>query len=136
MTEPYELSLQAFDSGEARDRLRAATEVVLTLEKMVAEAGEEAAETEGLYRFEVGRLFEQYRGEGDAVEAAKIRAHKAAVVHSKARDLAATKLKLAFERLEDARDTRRSLWRLVEWSRDIQVARSRVPENVPAERWP
>jgi hypothetical protein len=70
------------------------------------------------------------------VEAAKIRAHAETVALSKDRDVKATRLKLAFERLEDARDTRRSLWRLIEWARGRDLANASTPENVPADRWP
>jgi hypothetical protein len=136
MTDPYELSLQVFDNGEARQQLRAATKVVLTLEKAVAEAGEEAADAEGVYRAERAAAFKRHRDAGAAVEAAGIAARGECVKWSRARDVAHTNLKLAFERLEDARDTRRSLWRLVEWSRDVQVARAHAPENVPGDKWP
>jgi hypothetical protein len=132
----YELSLQVFGDGEARQKLRAATEVVLSQERAVDLAGEEAAESEALYRLEVGRAFAAARADGDAVEAAKIRAHAETVALSKDRDVKATRLKLAFERLEDARDTRRSLWRLIEWARGRDLANASTPENVPADRWP
>jgi hypothetical protein len=90
----YELSLAVFDAGEARDKLRAATTVILNLERGYANAIPDAADAEAAYR------------------------------------------------LEDARDTRRSLWRLIEWSRERDIAKIKVgqqmamAENAPADRWP
>jgi hypothetical protein len=136
MSDTYELSLRAFDAGEARDKLRAATEVVLSLEKIVAVAGEESADAEAFYRAELAKAFRGYREAGNAVEASTTMARGDCAPLSRERDSKATALKLGFERLEDARDTRRSLWRLVEWSRDLAVASAHRPENVPADRWP
>jgi hypothetical protein len=42
---------------------------------------------------------------------------------------AAGKLKLAEKRLDDAVDTRRSLWRLVEWARDRELATFKVGQQ-------
>lgn len=136
MSDHYALSLEVFGDGEARQKLRAATEVVLGQERAVDLAGQEAAESEALYRLEVGKAFAAARAAGDAVEAAKIKAHADCVALSQDRDVKATRLKLAFERLEDARDTRRSLWRLIEWARGRDLATAGAPENVPADRWP
>jgi hypothetical protein len=46
----YELSLAVFDAGEARDKLRAATTVILNLEKAYADAIQDAADSEAAYR--------------------------------------------------------------------------------------
>jgi hypothetical protein len=138
----YELSLAVFDAGEARDKLRAATTVILNLEKAYANAIPDAADAEAAYRLGLAQSFKDYRSAGEAVEAAKIAAHGDNALLSKERDEAAGRLKLAAERLEDARDTRRSLWRLIEWSRERDIAKIKVgqqmamAENAPADRWP
>ena len=126
-----------FSFEDARDRLRRATEVVIAQEKAVELAGEESADAEAVYRAELAKAFKAEREAGQAVEASSIAARGACVVFSRERDAKATTLKLAFERLEDARDSRRSLWRLIEWARARDVARTPTePENVPAGRWP
>jgi hypothetical protein len=125
-----------FTFEDARDRLRRATEVVIAAERAVEVAGEEAADAEGVYRAELATAFKAEREAGAAVEAASIAARGACVVFSRERDAKATALKLAFEKLEDARDSRRSLWRLIEWARARDGARSNAPENAPGDRWP
>jgi hypothetical protein len=138
----YELSLAVFDAGEARDKLRAATTVILNLEKKYADAIQDAADSEAAYRLQLAQDFARYRVAGEAVEAAKIAAHGANALLSKERDEAAGRLKLAAERLDNARDTRRSLWRLIEWARERDIAKIKVgqqmaiDERVPADRWP
>lgn len=143
MSDHYDLSLSVFDAGEARDRMRAATTVILDLEKAYAAAIQNAADSEAAYRLRLGASFRDYRSAGDAVEAAKIAAHADNALLSKERDEAAGRLKLAAEKLENARDTRRSLWRLVEWAKERDLAQIKVgqqmamtPENAPAGRWP
>jgi hypothetical protein len=122
-----------FDFADARDRLRRASEVVLASEKSVELAGEIAAEAEAFYRAQLADAFRKYREAGKGVEESNTLARGECVVHSKERDVAATRLKLGFERLEDARDSRRSLWRLIEWAR----ARDGATAQGPAQQtWP
>jgi hypothetical protein len=97
---------------------------------------DEAAETEAFYRLRLSQQFKGYRDAGAAVEAANVMARGDVVAESKARDVAAGKLKLACEKLENARDTRRSLWRLVEWARARDThSRPAEDERVPTG-WP
>jgi hypothetical protein len=49
------------------------------------------------------------------------------------RDFAAGMVKLRADQLENARDSRRSLWRLVEWQRDRDVAQVRANGHVQQE---
>lgn len=118
----YALALAVFDSGEARDKLRDATRIVLELEDAYARAVQDAAEAEAFYRVRLADAFKAHRDAGAAVEAANTLARGECAADSKARDQAAGMLKLAGERLENSRDTRRSLWRLVEWARDKEIA--------------
>ena len=135
----YGLNLAVFDSGEARDKLREATRIIIELEDAYKAAVSEAAETEAFYRLKLSEKFREYRDAGTAVEAANTMARGDVSPLSKARDEAAGMLKLAGEKLENARDTRRSLWRLVEWARQRDAGRVvsvGSDERVPAERWP
>jgi hypothetical protein len=45
------------------------------------------------------------------------------------------KLRLAEKRLDDAVDTRRSLWRLVEWAREKE-ARTPAQQSLAGASWP
>lgn len=130
------MTLLTFD--EARDRLRDATRVVLDAEKNYEAAVQTAADTEAVYRVELATAFRSEREGGNAVQEAEIKARAAVAVQSRDRDHAAGMLRLAAERLENARDSRRSLWRLIEWSmRASTAAPGRAQdERVPADRWP
>lgn len=130
---------------QARDNLRTATRIVLDAEKATEERAREAADAEAVYRKQLADEFQRRREAGDAVEAANIGARGAVVKASRERDYAASMLKLAHEKLEDARDSRRSLWRLIEWSREHEQrvaasngtpAQGTLPENVPGRTWP
>jgi hypothetical protein len=101
---------------QARDALRKATKIVLEAEGVYGAAIEDAADAEGFYRTELGRKFSGYREAGKAVGEAETLARADVAVHSRERDATAGRVKLAAEKLEDARDSRRSLWRLIEWS--------------------
>jgi hypothetical protein len=107
---------------QARDGLRMATRKIIDLEGDFKRAVDAAADTEALYRHELAEAFKRYRKEGQAVEESKITAQAEVAIHSRDRDAAAGELKLAGERLENARDSRRTLWRLVEWSMRAQTA--------------
>lgn len=135
MTDTYDLSLAVFDSGEARDKLRGATSIILSLENDYAEMVKVAAEAEAFYRLRLAEQFKAHRDAGEAVEGAKIRAHGDTAAEKQATLEAAGALKVAERRLEDAVDTRRSLWRLVEWARSKDTA-APVDERVPSGSWP
>lgn len=126
----YALTLAAFDAGEARDRLRGATEVILRLEGAYDAAVKEAAETEAFYRLRMGEQFRAHRDAGAPVDAAMTMARGDTAPEKQATLKAAGMLRLAGEKLENARDTRRSLWRLVEWARDKDTA----PPSGPAQQ--
>jgi hypothetical protein len=124
---------------EARDRLRDATRIVLDAEADYEKAVRNAADGEAAYRLKVGEAFKRLRDDGAAVEAANTLARAESVMFSRERDVAAGLLRLAGEKLEDARDSRRSLWRLVTWSMEHEVAATRrtpTDERAPGDRWP
>ena len=122
------------------NKLRAATRIVLDAENAYEVAAGEAANTEALYRKEYAHAYQTHRTGGAAVAEAETLARGEVVVHSRARDYAAAMLKLRGEKLEDARDSRRSLWRLIEWARGVALARESATagrdEREPADRWP
>lgn len=107
-----------------RDRLRDATRIVLDLEGRYERAVERSADAEAVYRAEVGKAFAGYREAGKAVEESSTLAKRDVAKLSRERDYAKDMVKLAAERLENGRDSRRSLWRLIEWQRDIAVAQA------------
>lgn len=119
MTEP-------FGFEEARDRLRDATRIVLEHETAYEQAAARAADSEAVYRRRLAEKMEKHREAGKAVEESLTLARSDVVLLSRERDYSASLLKLAGEQLENARDSRRSLWRLVEWARerDLAVARA------------
>jgi hypothetical protein len=132
----YTLTMRVFAAGEARDKMRDATSAILALENEYLVAVDEAAETEAFYRLRLAEQFRAHRDAGAAVEAANIMARGDVVAESKARDVAAGKLKLAGEKLENARDTRRSLWRLVEWARARDTTTKPVEDERAPVGWP
>jgi hypothetical protein len=140
MSDDYGLTLAVFDSGEARDKLRDATRIVLELEDAFKRAVDDAAEAEAFYRVRLAEAFRAHRESGAAVEAANTLARGECAAHSQERDRTAGMLKLAGEKLENARDTRRSLWRLVEWARDRELATIKPGQqtamNSAAPAWP
>jgi hypothetical protein len=129
---------------EARDKLRQATRVVLNLEGEFERASERAADAEAVYRKDRAEALRRYRDAGEAATAAETLARGDTAVQKREALAAAGALKLAGEKLENGRDSRRSLWRLIEWSRDHDrpgptqngPAQQPLPENVPRERWP
>jgi hypothetical protein len=142
MTDP-DYTLRAFDPGDARDRLRDSTRMILDLEKAYGAAVEAAADAEAVYRAEVAKSFDALRAGGEAVEAARIKAHGETAPVKRDTMAAAGMLKLAAERLEDARDTRRSLWRLIEWSAArerraaaVMTGTNADDERIPGTSWP
>jgi|1185.fasta_scaffold12914_2 hypothetical protein len=131
------MSADDYSFEGCRLKLVDATRIVIAREEAYANAVEEAADAEAFYRVQLAEAFKRLRDGGAAVEAANTVARGECAVHSRARDAAAGRLKLAAEKLEDARDSRRSLWRLIEWARGRDLATAgAAPENVPGERWP
>jgi hypothetical protein len=118
---------------QAREHLRQATKIVLDHEREYAAAIEVAADAEAVYRRELGDAFARYRKEGMGVEESNVTARAEVAVHSRDRDSTAGMVKLAAEKLEDARDSRRSLWRLIEWS---MRATTSVPPRAGEQGWP
>lgn len=129
---------------QATDRLRQATRIVLDNEAEYGKAVERAADAEAVYRAKLAESFTALREAGAAVQEAETRARADVATISRERDYAAGMLKLAGEKLEDARDSRRSLWRLIEWSREHDrpapssngPAQTTLPENAPGKTWP
>lgn len=99
-------------------RMRVATQAVNRAEQACDNAAQRSADAEAVYRSQLGKAFAELRGAGEAVEAAKIAAHERCAKLSRERDYSADLVKLAREKIEDARDGRRSLWRLIEWARE------------------
>lgn len=131
---------------EARGKLGGALSTIETAEKAYRIAIEDSADAEAVYRDQLGTAFKKHRDAGEAVEVAKILAHKDVVKFSRERDFAAGRVKEAAEKLENARDSRRSLWRIIEWSsaRDVASARAQqaagtsqmAMEAIAGKRWP
>jgi hypothetical protein len=117
MTEPDDYS---FDG--CRDKLRDATRIVLDKEAEYEKAIARKADAEAVYRDQLAKGVRAYREQGKAVEESMTLARADCATLSRERDYAADMTKLAAEKLEDARDSRRSLWRLVEWARDRDLA--------------
>lgn len=134
MGEVWEESDWGFDA--CRRRMKKATAIVLNYSAAYREAANNAADAEAVYRQRVGRAFAKRREEGEAVEAAKIGAHADCAKFSHARDVARDLVKVAADDMQGALDSRRSLWRMVEWARDRDVASARRDERAPAEQWP
>lgn len=132
----YRLSLAVFDSGEARAKLRGATEIILNLEGDYADMIKAAAETEAYYRLRLAEQFKAHRDAGAPVEAANIMARGDCAPDKQAALEAAGALKLAEKRLDDAVDTRRSLWRLVEWARARDTATRPAEDERAPVGWP
>lgn len=113
-------------------RMRKATAIVLLAEHQYDITAQRSADAEAVYRSEVGKAFARYREAGEAVEAARIAAHRECAKLSRERDYAADLVKLAREKIEDARDSRRSTWRLIEWARDRDLAGQRTQLELDA----
>jgi hypothetical protein len=125
----------AWDFESCRRRIRKATAIVLKAETAYEDAAKTAAEAEATYRHQLARHFKGYREAGKGVEESTTLARADVTRLNYERDLARDLVKLAADRIEDARDSRRSLWRLLEWARALAVQSER-DERVPAERWP
>jgi hypothetical protein len=123
-----------------RQRLRQATTTVLEAEDRYKQAIERSADAEAVYRAKVAEAFAGYRESGQAVEAATTLARRDVAVLGRERDFAAGLVKLRADQLEDARDGRRSVWRLIEWARGAALAKlnpqPQPDERIPAGQWP
>ena len=124
-----------------RDKLRAATKIVLDAEAAYEAAISHSADAEAVYRKELATAYQTHRAGGAAVAEAETLSRGDVVLHSRERDYAAGMVKLAADKLEDARDSRRSAWRLIEWARERDLIRQRAatngqPENAPSALWP
>lgn len=126
----------SFDACQAR--LRIATSIVLGAIRDYDLAAQRAADAEAVYRSEMGKVFAQRRDAGDAVDAAKIAAHKECARLSRERDYAKDRVKVAADDVQGALDSRRSLWRLIEWARGRDLAKlgQSTDEREPAGQWP
>jgi hypothetical protein len=111
-----------FTFDGCRAKLRDATRIVIDKEGDYARAIARKADAEAVYRDQLAKVVRSYRKQGKAVEESMTLARADCATLSRERDYAADMTKLAAERLEGARDSRRSLWRLVEWARDRDVA--------------
>jgi len=116
----------AFTFEDCRTRLREATRIVIGKEGEYETAIKNAADAEAFYRSQLAVKFREHRDAGKGVEESTTLARADVAVHSRERDYRAGVLKLAAERLEDARDARRSLWRLVEWARERDLIATRA----------
>jgi RPA family protein len=136
MTPADDLNGAGFDADDwtfdgCQRRMRKATAAVIDREKDYKLAIEHSADAESVYRATVAKAFEAYRKDGKAVEESTTLARRDAAVIGRERDYAAGMVKLRGEQLENARDSRRSLWRLIEWARarDLAQACQRDREN-------
>jgi hypothetical protein len=107
--------------ADASDRLTRVTKMLRELEREHANAIVAAAESEAVYRHEVGTAIAKYRDQGLAVDDANARARADCFVLSKERDSAAGKVRTVLEKLENRRGERESLNRLVAWSHSLDI---------------
>lgn len=126
---------------ESRAGLRKATKLVLDAEAAYERAIENSADAEAVYRRALAEQLQHQRSDGKSVQESETLARGECAPLKRDALAAAGHVKLAAERLEDARDSRRSLWRLIEWSARVATptngaAKVALPENTPSERWP
>lgn len=125
-------TLQPMTYQQAEDRMRGKAREIRATEKDCDKASEDAATAEAIYRKALGERFKALRDEGTAVEAASTQARGELFHLSRERDIAAARVRLAYERLEDRRGERASLHKLVDWSAGIDVSRHRSAEHADA----
>jgi hypothetical protein len=116
---------EALTFEEAEQRLDDARKAIVDRENECAEWVALAADAEAVYRERLAARFSIHRRGGASVQESETQARRDVVQHSRERDHAAGMLKLAHERVENARDDRRSLWRLIEWSQKVATAQGR-----------
>jgi hypothetical protein len=129
---PDENADWSFDG--CRHKLREATRIVLDAEAHYDRSAQRAADAEAVYRRELAVKFKAHREAGQAVEAASTLARSDVATLSRERDYSRDLVKLAAEKLEDARDSRRSLWRLIEWARGRDLAQAGPAQQEPDAR--
>jgi hypothetical protein len=102
-----------------QERLYQATAAILTREREYAAAVERKADSEAVYRNELAKQYQRHRKDnGSAVAEAELLARADAAVHSRERDYATDMVKVAADRLQDARSSREALLPLVVWARE------------------
>jgi hypothetical protein len=107
-------------------RLRKATAQLILAERHYDKQAQRSADAEAVYRFEVGKSFGAYREKGEAVEAARIAAHKDCMTLSRERDYSADLVKLAMQKIENARESRSGMWALISWAHDRELTAQRA----------
>jgi hypothetical protein len=111
-------------------KLREATSAIIAAERDYDLKAQRAADAEGAYRHQLAVKFKEHREAGMAVEAATTLARADVAVLSRERDYSRDLVKLAAEKIENARDSRRSLWRLIEWQRGRDLATAGVQQEL------
>lgn len=115
-----------------QQRLRKATAILMLAEQSYDKQAQRSADAEAVYRSEVGKAFGGYREKGEAVEAARIAAHKDCARLSRERDYAADLVKLAMQKIENARESRSGMWALIAWAHDREMIQQRSNGGVPS----
>ena len=88
--------------------------VIRRMEERLMEEGTEAADAEAAYRAQYAHHLRQQREQGTTVAEAEAYARAAVVVLSQDRDVKAHRVKVTFEEIQDRRDERVSLHRLMD----------------------
>jgi hypothetical protein len=101
---------------DAALELNLAAAAIIAAEDEYADANADAAANEALYRTALAEAFKRYRVGGKGVAESETLARGECAAFARDRDRAAGLVKVMAARLEDRRDDRRSLNRLVEWS--------------------
>ncbi|MET0996904.1 MAG: hypothetical protein ABWY20_23830 [Mycobacterium sp.] len=117
--------------AELRAQLRALTQAIRDAEQSYEAAHETAADAEAIYRSELAKALARHRSNSAGVTEAETLARGDVVLHSRERDAAAGKVRYWAELLENRRDDRRQLWRLVDVIRPRQAADGRSGEGWP-----
>jgi chromosome segregation ATPase len=122
---PVTTTLEPMSYRESESRMQSMARRIRIAEKALAKANEDAATSEALYRKSLGERFKQLRAEGTAVEAAMTQARGELWNLSRERDIAAGRVRLRLEQLDNRRGERASLHKLVDWSGGIDVIERR-----------
>jgi chromosome segregation ATPase len=122
---PVTTTLEPMSYRESESRMQSMARRIRIAEKALAKANEDAATSEALYRKSLGERFKQLRAEGAAVEAAMTQARGELWNLSRERDIAAGRVRLRLEQLDNRRGERASLHKLVDWSGGIDVIERR-----------
>lgn len=117
--------LEPMSYHDSEARMQSMAKRIRLAEKAFAKANEDAATAEALYRRSLGSRFKELRDAGTAVEAAMTQARGELFNLSRERDIAAGRVRLRLEQLDDRRGERASLHKLVDWSGGIDVIERR-----------